>query len=189
MHAQQQAEMKQTARLPKLWEISTELIELEEAISNILEATDLTEEEQEQYATQTFNEWLAADYKFDEKASQVAAYIRHIEAISFARKEESKRLRELAKQAENRANSLRRYLIREMQRLGGTRIEGIRANASLRRKPQRLILLCTPEKIPEQFVRVTYEPCLSEIRRALKEDIDLPWAALSSEEEFSLQIK
>jgi hypothetical protein len=175
--------------LPKLWELGSALAELESLIADILDADDLTEAEKDARAAHTFNEWLQAGANFDEKAAQVAGYIRHVEALAEARKEESRRLRELAAQAENRASALRRYLTREMVRTGRSKIEGVRAKLSLRRKPPQVVLHCQPEELPEQFVRVTCEPCLAEIRRALKEQPELPWASLSEEVEFSLQIR
>jgi hypothetical protein len=174
--------------LPKLWEIGSALAELESLLADILDADDLTEAEKDARAAYAFNEWLQAGANFDEKATQVAGYIRHVEALADARKEESRRLRELAAQAENRAAALRRYLTHEMLRTGRTRVEGVRAKLSLRRKPPQVVLHCQPEELPEQFVRVTCEPRLAEIRKALKES-ELPWASLSEEVEFSLQIR
>ena len=174
--------------LPKLWEIGSTLTELEGIISDILEAEDLTEAQKDVRAAYALNEWLQAGANFDEKAAQVAAFIRHIEALAEARKEESRRLRELATQAENRASALRRYLTNEMLRTSRTKIEGVHAKLSVRKKPPKLILHCAPEELPDQFVRITCEPCLTEIRKVLKES-ELPWASLSSEVEFSLQIR
>jgi hypothetical protein len=174
--------------LPKLWEIGSALTELEGVIADILDAEDLTEAQKDARAAYALNEWLQAGANFDEKAAQVAAFIRHIEALAEARKEESRRLRELATQAENRASALRRYLTNEMVRTSRTKIEGVHAKLSVRKKQPKLILHCAPEELPDQFVRVTCEPCLTEIRKALKES-ELPWASLSSEVEFSLQIR
>jgi predicted metal-dependent phosphoesterase TrpH len=121
--------------LPKLWELGRAIEEIESAITEILDADDLTETEKEARAAHAFNEWLQTGASFDEKAAQVAGYIRHVEALADARKEESRRLRELAAQAENRASALRRYLTHEMLRTGRTKIEGVRAKLSLRQKP------------------------------------------------------
>lgn len=174
--------------LPKLWELGSALAELESLIADILDAEDLSEAEKDTRAAHAFNEWLQAGANFDEKAVQVAGYIRHVEALADARKEESRRLRELAAQAENRASALRHYLTHEMLSTGRTRVEGVRAKLSLRRKPPQIILHCQPEELPEQFVRVTCEPRLADIRKVLNQS-ELPWASLSDEVEFSLQIR
>ena len=95
----------------RLWELSNEIQQLETAIALILEDETLPDEDKETKVQQAFNQWLSAGESFKLKAEQVAAYIRHQEALAEARKAEAKRIRALAEQAENQANRLRKYLI------------------------------------------------------------------------------
>ena len=58
-----------------LWNISQEIIELENLINRLQDSEDLSEEEKESKINQLFSEWLTADTNFDEKAEKVAHYI------------------------------------------------------------------------------------------------------------------
>ena len=109
---------------PKLWELSEEIQQLENAIALIADDENLTEEERETKLQETFNQWLSTGESFKTKAEQTARYIRHQEALAEARKAEAKRIRELAKQAENGAARLRKYLINEMIRSDVKKIDG-----------------------------------------------------------------
>jgi hypothetical protein len=81
---------------PRLWELSDSIRELEESIAAILEDDSLSEETHETKLQQAFSQWLATGESFKIKAEQVAAYIRHQEALAEARKAEAKRIRALA---------------------------------------------------------------------------------------------
>jgi hypothetical protein len=132
----------------RLWELSEEIQQLEDAIALISEDDSLTDEDRETKLQETFSEWLSAGDSFKVKAEQVAAYIRHQEALAIARKLESKRIRTLAEQAENTATRLRHYLTNQMLRSGIDRIDGVTVKIGLRKKPPRVMLNVPPEKIP-----------------------------------------
>jgi hypothetical protein len=181
------ARKSQESAAPRLWELSDEIAELERTLADILDAEDLSEGEKEARAGCAVQEWLAAGEDFDRKAERVAEYIKHLEALAAARQGEYRRLRDLYEQAQNQADSLRRYLAREMCRTNRTRIEGVKVRLSLRRKQPKVLLHCDPEQLPAKFVRVT--PVMGEIRTALKADPDLGWASLSTVPEYSLYIR
>jgi hypothetical protein len=132
----------------RLWELSEEIQQLEDAIALISEDDSLTDEDRETKLQETFSGWLSAGDSFKVKAEQVAAYIRHQEALAIARKLESKRIRTLAEQAENTATRLRHYLTNQMLRSGIDRIDGVTVKIGLRKKPPRVMLNVSPEKIP-----------------------------------------
>ena len=181
------ARKSEGAATPRLWEIGDEIAELERILGDILDAEDLSEGEKEARAGHAVQEWLAAGEDFERKAERVAGYIKHLEALAAARQGESRRLRALYEQAQNQADSLRGYLAREMCRTNRTRIEGVKARLSLRRKQPKVLLHCDPEQLPARFVRAT--PLLGEIRAALKEEPDLGWASFSTVPEYSLFIR
>jgi Siphovirus Gp157 len=175
----------------RLWELSEEIQDLENAIAHLTEDETLTEEERETKLQQAFNEWLEAGSTFKVKAGQVAAYIRHQDSLAEVRKAEARRLRTLAEQAENQANRLRHYLKCEMLRSGVNRIDEASAKISLRKKPPRVLLNVPPDSLPTECVKVTYEPRLTKIKELLKADTigAIDWATLSEDHEYSVTIR
>ncbi len=173
----------------KLWQLSDEIVQLENLIEQIQDCEDLTESEKEVRLNQIFSEWLNNDINFNEKAEKVAHFIKYLEALTEARKAEAKRLKALAESSEKQANKLREYLIREMQRVNKTKIEGVSCKLSMRKKQPRVCLNVEPEELPIEFQRVRVEANLTEIRKALKGKKELKWAFFSDNQEYSLMIK
>jgi hypothetical protein len=175
----------------RLWELSEEIQQLEDAIALISENDSLTDDERENQLQETFSEWLSAGDSFKVKAEQVAAYIRHQEALAIARKLESKRIRTLAEQAENQANRLRHYLTNQMLRSGVNRIDGVTVKIGLRKKQPRVMLNIPPEELPSEYVQITYEPKLALIKELLKTDATgaIGWAFISENHEYSVTIR
>jgi hypothetical protein len=176
---------------PRLWELSEIISELETAIAAIHDDETLTDEERETKLEQAFTQWLTTGESFKTKAEQVAAYIRHQEALSEARKAEAKRIRTLAEQAENSAVRLRNYLTNQMIRSGVDRIDGTTVKIGLRRKPPRVMLAIPPEELPSEYVQIEYSPKLSKIKELLKADAQeaISWAFLSESHEYSVIIR
>ena len=175
----------------RLWELSEEIQQLENAIALIADDEKLTEEEKETKLQETFNQWLSTGESFKTKAEQVARYIRHQEALAEARKEEARKIRILAEQAENQASRLRRYLTNEMLRSGVNRIDGVSVKIGLRKKQPRVLLNVPTEELPAEYVKVTHLPDLTKIRALLKSDGigAISWAFLSLDHEYSVTIR
>jgi hypothetical protein len=175
----------------RLWELSEQIQELETAIALITEDETLTDEERETQLEQTFTQWLETGESFKTKAEQVAAYIRHQEALIEARKAEARRIRTLAEQAENQVTRLRRYLLNQMLATGQTRIDGVSVKIGLRKKPPRVLLNVPPEELPSEYVQVEYTPKLTKIKDLLKSEAQgaIGWAFLSESHEYSLTIR
>ncbi len=178
--------MNQTTRL---WELSDEIQTLESAIALIQEDENLSDEEREIKLEETFNQWLETGENFKDKAEQVAAYIRHQEALAEARKNEAKRIQNLAKQAENSAARLRKYLVAQMIRSDIKKVEGVTVKIGLRKKQPSVLINVEPEELPEEYVKVTHKPDLTKIRALLKSDAEIDWATLSESHEFSVTIR
>ena len=176
---------------PKLWELTEEIQELENALAIIVDDENLSSEERETKLQSTFNQWLSTGESFKVKAEQVAKYIRHQEALSFSRKAEAKRIRTLTEQAENQANRLRRYLTAQMLRSDIKRIDGISVKIGLRKKQPRVLLNIPPEELPAEYVKTTHLPDLTKIRALLKADGigSIDWAILSENHEYSVTIR
>jgi len=173
----------------KLWELSQDIETLESAIALIEEDSSISETEKEELIKDIYAQWLETEGEFETKALNTASYIRHIEAITNARKEEIKRLQSLAKQSENQANRLKKYLAEHMKRTGKTKIEGTTGKLSLRKKPKQLVINCDVEDLPEEYCKVTIEPDKTKIKAFIKEYGDLTFAHMKDFNEYSLIIK
>ena len=173
----------------KLWEISEEVKDLENQLSAILEDESLSEQEKDEKSQAVFEKWLNSEQNFKEKATKVANYIKHQEAVTKARKEEAQRIQTLAKQSENQANSLKKYLLNQMEKSGIHKIEGKTNKISLRQKPAQLVIKVDYEEIPQEFVQVEYKRDKNGIKRYLKEHPEVDWASLEKPNEHSLTIK
>ena len=152
----------------KLWELSDEMRDLEEAIATIQESEEFTDEQKEQRVESLFQEWLNASGQFEAKALAVAGYIRQQQAIAEARKAEAQRLKTLQAQAENRVKSLKDYLKREMERTGKIKIEGVNGKLSLRKSPGVVSLKIPEDQVPPEYCQVTVRPVLSDIKKAVQ---------------------
>jgi hypothetical protein len=175
----------------RLWELSEEIQDLENAIADLVDDETLTESDREIKLQETFSQWLSKGESFKIKAEQVARYIKHQEAIAEARKTEARRIRELAQQAENGAARLRKYLINQMIRSDVQKIDGVSTKIGLRKKQQEVLLNVSPEKLPSEYVRLTYKPDLTKIRKLLKADAQgaIGWASLSEPHQYSVTIR
>jgi hypothetical protein len=180
--------MTQTMRL---WELSDEIQDLENAIALIADDETLNDEDKETKLQETFATWLSKGESFKVKAEQVARYIKHQEAIAEARKAEARRIRELAQQAENGAARLRKYLIDQMIRSDVQKIDGVSTKIGLRKKQQEVLINVAPEKLPAEYVKVTYQPDLTKIRALLKADAQgaIGWASLGESHQYSVTIR
>lgn len=175
----------------RLWELSDDIQQLESAIALIQEDDSLSDEEREIKLEETFDRWLSAGESFKSKAELVASFIRHQEALAEARKAEAKRIQSLAKQAENEADRLRKYLTAQMIRSDIKRIDAVSVKIGLRKKQPRVLLNVPPEELPAEYVKVTYEPNLTKIKKLLQADAQdaIGWANLSDREEYSVTIR
>jgi hypothetical protein len=125
--------------------VSVKLYERTEALAIIdqllLESEgDLTPE-----IEQLLNE---AEMSFAEKAVSVAAKVTEFEATAAAARSEATRLAQRAKSFENKAGSLRSYLLIQMQIANKAKVEDARFTLSVRQNPWKLdAVLLTPERL------------------------------------------
>ncbi|PHV61066.1 siphovirus Gp157 family protein [Cyanobacterium aponinum] len=173
----------------KLWELSQDIEMLESAIAQIEDDPNISDKEKEELLKDVYSQWLETEENFEEKALNTASYIRHLEAVTNARKEEIKRLQALAKQSENQMNRLKTYLAEHMKRTEKTKIEGTTGKLSLRKKPKQLVISCDVEDLPEEYCKVTIEPDKTKIKQFIKEHGDLTFAQMKDFEDYSLIIK
>lgn len=170
-----------------LWKLSQELAKFENLISDILDS-ELSNEEQEQNLEKLFDTWANLSEEFEQKCEAVAAYIHRLEVLTNVRKEESKRLKDLAESSQKQATQLRDYLVHNMQQQGKTKIEGTTVKLSLRKKPDKVILTVPVQEIPPEYQRLTIEPRIEEIKKLLKSE-QVSWASIKENNDYSLIIK
>jgi hypothetical protein len=71
------------------------------------------------------------------------------------------------------------------------KIDGVSTKIGLRKKQQEVLLNVAPEKLPAEYVKVTYQPDLTKIRALLKVDAQsaIGWASLSESHQYSVTIR
>jgi hypothetical protein len=152
----------------KLWELSNEMHDLEGFIDEILE-DDLSDEVKDQEVREYLEVFMNCQSAFIEKVDAIAYYINKLEVLAKAQRDKAKSLTELARANENRAKSIREYLISHMVATSCHKVETANGKLSLRKKPARVELVCCPEDLPEEFIRVKKEPDLTAIKQHLEQ--------------------
>ena len=175
--------------MTKLWELSQDIEMLQEAIATIQDDPNIPDEDKESLTQDAFKQYLETEQNFEDKALKVADYIRHLEAMTTARKEEARRLQALAKQSENKANRLRGYLVTQMLVTGKKKIEGVTGKLSVRKKQPVLRVLVDNDQLPQDFQRISIEANKTAIKAYLKEHDECNFACLEDTGEYSLNIK
>lgn len=119
------------------------------------------------------------------KADAVAAVIRTLnaEADSFA--EEIKRLQERKKSIENKSQSLKAYLMRNLQEVGLDKVQGRLFSVAIQKNPPSLIV--DESKLDDEYFKVVKQADNSRIKDLLKAGVKIQGAELVSGE--SLRIK
>lgn len=171
-----------------LWQLTSDLEQLDGLIEEILEDESLSDDEREAELEALFKKWIESDASFEEKADRVVGYIKMVERLTQARKDEAARLRSLAAQSERQAERLRGYLCQHLQKRGKTKLKGTNGNVSLRRKPAKVELTVEIDDLPDQFKKVEVSPRLADIKTYLKSN-ECDFARLVESDEFSITIK
>lgn len=171
-----------------LYNIVENLLELDQLIGGIMEDERLTEEEKSNAAEELVKSYLESEGNLKDKLANCINYINELEAVSKIRREESRRLANLAKNNENKSERLRKYVVNHLSRIGIKRIELTNNVLTVRKKPDELEITCALEELPDKYKRVKIEPDKIELKKALKEQ-SLEYARLVPSEEYSLRIK
>lgn len=137
--------------MPALYEISQNFAELFDRFDSINEY-EFEKDETGQYVDddgeivdpeKLRTEWLEAWYdtlssiemEFDEKAENIAVYIKNLLSAAEDKKDETKKLIKRAKADERKAENLKKYLLDNMQRIGVNKIDRPKACMSVRKNP------------------------------------------------------
>ncbi len=121
----------------------------------------------------------------EQKISNVACWIKNLTAEADAIKAEKQNLAKRQQVAENKAESLKKYLKYALQ---GEKFKDARVSISYRRSED--IHFCEGfdgESLPDEFVKVEKKAKLTEIKNAIKEGREIPGVSLISKQ--NIQIK
>lgn len=160
------------------------LYEINEQIKNVLENC-YDPETGEIYDEELMTQYDSLRLQREEKAENVACYIKNLRAESAAIKEESKKLAARAKSADNKADHLEDYLRYCLQ---GNKLNTARCAVGYRKSKAVDVEPDAWQFLPEQYLRVKQpEPDKKAIGDALKAGQNLPGCKLV--ENISMIIK
>ncbi len=125
------------------------------------------------------------------KATNVAAYAKHLEGNAELIAAEIGRLKAMQQRVERHAQQLRDYLLGNMQRAGISKIEATQSpffRLSIKRNPPRVVV-DYEDMIPGEFLRtkVVTEVARDEIKRAIQAGQDVPGAHLEQIERLEIK--
>lgn len=171
--------MSEPIRPLNLYEITTELRQLEEAL---IESGGVIDEETEE----RFSELLEMEA---DKIEGYLAMIRKFEASEEAIKQERQRLQKAEQSMKNAAQSLKDRLAEAMRRRGEEVHETKLGKVRLQEAPRRSVVVdAEEEELPERFRRVRVTPDKRAIRKALEAG-DEEAAALAHFDEPSYYVR
>ena len=153
----------------KLYEIKDDILKLLDIIENELPEDIIKEAEQ----------WLdKLESSFDEKAFNIARYIKNLEAESLAFKTEKDRLARRQKALDNKAKGLKDYLSIMMNRLGKDKIKDDLFTLAMQNNPPSVDVI-EQSKIPKEYW-VEQDPVLDKkhLLKDLKEEKEIPGCSI-----------
>lgn len=164
--------------MPELWRVGDDVKALEYLMNEILEDESISEGDKESKLAEVFDDWVATSEDFKEKAVLAARYIRHLEAEGKAQREEALYITNLARRSERKAESLKKYVSYQLQRVGVKRVDGVGASVRIQKSPPHVKITKDLSEIPTEFLKVTLTPKKNEISKYLAENPDCDWATL-----------
>jgi len=126
----------------------------------------------------------------EQKAGQVAAFIRNLEATADQIKAAEKQMADRRKAMENRAASVKEYLRTNMAACGMTKIDHPLFKISLRDNPESVVI-DDERQIPVDYLRQPEPPAPTPdktlIKQAIKDGFDVPGAHLARSQRLEIK--
>lgn len=118
------------------------------------------------------------------KRENIACWVKNLRSDAAALKAESKNMADRAKSAENKADSLTRYLAAD---LNGQKFQTPKVAVSWRRSES--VQVDVNAVLPEEFIRrkISEEPAKDEIKKALKAGVAVPGCRLVESNNISIK--
>lgn len=160
------------------------LYEISKDYLTVLDNLEIDEETGEIINSDTLD---AVSEELEAKAESVACYIKDLKAYAEAVKAEGEALAKRRKAAENKAESLKRYLASCLDMAGKEKLETSKCRIGFRKTS--VVNILDETKIPAAYMveKVTYTPSKVDISEAIREGKEVPGACI--EEKRSIQIK
>ncbi len=154
---------------PNLYELTEAIRAESERIAEMMERTQgdealMTQEDRE--ANGAFLEGLRTEAGL--KADGYAKAIRQVDARAEMRREEARRIADMAAADERRADSIRRFLVQCMGRAGMTKLEGAVFTIAVQQNGgKQPVEVIEGVELPDRFVKVTKSADREALRAAL----------------------
>lgn len=120
-------------------------------------------------------------FPVEQKAVQVAAFVRNLEATAEQIKQAEKQMADRRKAMESRAEHIKRYLLDNMQACGMSKIEHPLFKIAVRQNPES-VLIEDERQIPSDYLReipAKYEPDRTLMKKAMQGGYEIPGAKLT----------
>ena len=195
----------------KLYEITAEFADLFDRFDEIADYTPDTDEYgryvtedgdiiedleayRQSYLTAWFDSLTALEGEFNEKAENVAVYIKNLTADINEMKAEEKRLKSRRVSAENQVERMKKYLINSMQAIGVKKISMPRARITLRLNAESVVienekaLIDWAMRHDETILKYQEpEPKKTDIKELLRMGEKIPFARLERKESVTIK--
>lgn len=162
-----------------LYELGEEFADLERLLSEV--EGDISDADFERQ----IDEWLASlGERVEKKVDGYCVFIRELQLSAVRREIESKRLLELAKEDENKANQMKARLKAFFDFRGIQKLKTDRFNVAVQKNGGKIPVTISaeaenhPEELPEEFHRVRFEVDREAVREALERGDELDFATL-----------
>lgn len=146
------------------------------------------------YLTAWFDSLTALEGEFNEKAENVAVYIKNLTADINEMKAEEKRLKSRRVSAENQVERMKKYLINSMQEIGVKKISMPRARITLRLNAESVVienekaLIDWAMRHDETILKYQEpEPKKTDIKELLRMGQQIPYAHLERKESVTIK--
>jgi outer membrane murein-binding lipoprotein Lpp len=121
-------------------------------------------------------------YPVEQKAVQVAAFVRNLEAAAEQIKQAEKQMADRRKAMENRAANVRQYLMDNMRACGFTKIEHPMFKVAIRQNPESVVIE-DERQIPADYLRQPETPPpvpdKTLLKKAMQDGYEIPGAKLT----------
>lgn len=195
----------------KLYEITAEFADLFDRFDEIANYTPDTDEYgryiteegnviddldayRQSYLTAWFDTLTSIEGEFNEKAENVAVYIKNLNAEIKAVKAEEKRLKSRRVSAENQVERMKKYLLNSMQAIGVKKISMPRARITLRLNAESVVienekaLIDWAMRHDETILKYQEpEPKKTDIKELLRMGEKIPFARLERKESVTIK--
>ena len=156
------------------------LYEISDTLRRVIEgATVLDDETGELLDIDNMNELQCS---FDDKLEGCAVVVKELKAEAEALKAEAGRLNARAKSAENRADGLKRYMLRQMQAVGQNSLKT--SKVEVKTSSSKFVEITSDKDIPDCFQTFStiIKPDKTAIMKALKAGDEVPGAKIGIRE-------